>query len=48
MYAWTLVAGTGSVTFTNPAAATTTASFSLAGTYTLRLTVSDSLLSGSR
>jgi hypothetical protein len=45
--AWSKVSGPGSVTFTNPAALATTANFSAAGTYVLRLSASDSLLSGS-
>ncbi len=44
---WTKVSGPGTVTFTTPSAAATSASFSVAGTYTLRLTASDSLLSSS-
>ncbi|MGE3507817.1 MAG: PA14 domain-containing protein, partial [Vicinamibacterales bacterium] len=44
-YAWSMVSGPGTVTFGTPGAATTTASFSAAGSYTLRLTVSDSALS---
>ena len=42
---WTLVSGTGQVTFGNSAAVDTTAGFSTAGTYVLRLTASDSALS---
>ncbi len=38
---WTKVSGPGTVTFGNAASATTTASFSLPGTYVLRLTASD-------
>ena len=38
------MSGPGTVTFTNPAALNTTATFSAAGTYVLRLTASDSLL----
>ncbi|MEO8134212.1 MAG: hypothetical protein ABI831_09570, partial [Betaproteobacteria bacterium] len=45
-YAWTSVSGPGAVIFGNANAAVTTATFSLAGTYVLRLTASDSLLSG--
>ncbi len=41
---WTRVSGPGTVTFGNAAAADTTASFSVAGTYVLRLTASDSVL----
>jgi PKD repeat protein len=44
---WTLVSGTGTVTFANPSARVTTATFSAAGSYTLRLTASDSALSTS-
>ncbi len=44
---WVKVSGPGSVTFGNFRAATTTATFSLAGTYVLRLTASDSVLSSS-
>ncbi len=44
---WTKVSGPGTVTFTNPNAAVTNASFSVAGSYTLRLTSSDSQLSSS-
>jgi len=45
-YQWSMVSGTGTVTFGTPAAATTTATFSAAGTYVLRLTVDDSALTG--
>lgn len=45
-YAWSKVSGPGSVTFANPQAAVTSASFSETGAYTLRLTVNDSQLSG--
>ncbi|MFM2091681.1 MAG: hypothetical protein RLZZ127_2170, partial [Planctomycetota bacterium] len=44
-YTWTTVSGPGTVTFTTPTAEDTTASFSVAGTYVLRLTASDGLLS---
>jgi PKD repeat protein len=44
---WTKVGGPGTVTFGNAASLNSTANFSAAGTYTLRLTVSDSLLSSS-
>jgi PA14 domain/K319L-like, PKD domain len=44
---WTKVSGPGTVTFSAPSAATTTAAFSAAGTYVLRLTASDSVLSTS-
>ena len=43
---WTKVSGPGAVTFSDPNAATTTASFSAAGTYVLSLTASDGALSG--
>ena len=43
--AWTKVSGTGSVSFADPTAPSTLASFGIAGTYVLRLTVSDSELS---
>ena len=46
-YTWTKVAGPGTVTFATPGAASTTATFSATGIYLLRLTVSDSELSGS-
>ncbi len=42
---WALVAGPASVTFSPANAASTTASFSSAGTYTLRLTASDTQFS---
>ena len=44
---WSVVSGSGMVTFVNPAALATTATFSAAGSYTLRLTASDSVLSTS-
>ena len=44
---WSKVSGPGTVTFGNPNAVDTTASFSAAGTYVLRLTANDSLLSSS-
>jgi hypothetical protein len=44
---WSKVSGPGTVTFGNTAALNSTANFSTAGTYTLRLTASDSLLSAS-
>ena len=46
-YSWTAVSGPGTVTFADANAASTTATFSSAGSYTLRLTASDSALSGS-
>ena len=42
---WTRISGPGTVTFGNAANASTTASFSAAGTYVLRLTASDGSLS---
>jgi hypothetical protein len=45
-YLWTVVNGTG-VTLSSPTASTTQASFAAAGTYTLRVTVSDGHLSAS-
>jgi K319-like protein len=42
---WIKVSGPGTVTFGNGAAVDTTASFSLAGTYVLRLTADDGALS---
>ncbi|MBI4852374.1 MAG: hypothetical protein HY819_11310 [Acidobacteria bacterium] len=44
---WSRVEGPGAVTFTNANGAITQASFLVAGTYTLRLTASDSALSSS-
>jgi hypothetical protein len=44
---WSKVGGPGTVTFANPTSVTTAASFSTAGTYTLRLAATDSLLSSS-
>src|SRR5436190_99225 len=41
---WSMFTGPGTVTFGNANALSTTASFSIAGTYTLRLTASDSVL----
>ncbi len=41
---WTKVSGLGSVTFTDPNAVDTTATFSAAGTYTLRLSATDGSL----
>jgi hypothetical protein len=43
---WSKTSGPGTVTFGNATAVDTTASFSLAGSYVLRLTASDSALSG--
>jgi chitodextrinase len=42
--AWSKVSGPGTVTFGSPSSAITTAAFSAAGTYVVRLTASDSLL----
>src|SRR6185295_6354594 len=42
---WSKVTGPGTVTFGNASARATTASFSAAGSYTLRLTATDSALS---
>ncbi|HET7292040.1 MAG TPA: hypothetical protein VFM88_06425, partial [Vicinamibacteria bacterium] len=44
---WSKLSGPGSVTFGNASAVDTTASFSVAGTYVLRLTASDSVLGSS-
>jgi RHS repeat-associated protein len=44
---WSRISGPGTVTFGNATALQTTAAFSVAGTYVLRLTVSDSALSAS-
>jgi uncharacterized repeat protein (TIGR01451 family) len=44
---WTTVSGPGTVTFANASALNATASFSIVGTYVLRLTASDSMLSSS-
>lgn len=41
--AWTKIAGPGAVTFSAPNAGATTAAFSVAGQYTLRLTATDGL-----
>jgi RHS repeat-associated protein len=41
---WSMVSGPGTVTFANPSAAVTTASFSVAGNYVLQLAASDSVL----
>ncbi|HEX6920788.1 MAG TPA: hypothetical protein VF314_11195, partial [Actinomycetes bacterium] len=43
--AWSTVSGPGTVTFANPAAQSTTATFSTSGSYVLRLTASDGALS---
>ena len=44
---WSEVSGPGTVTFGDPSAPTTTASFSVPGTYVLRLTADDSALQSS-
>jgi PKD repeat protein len=44
---WSKVSGPGTVTFANPAAKVTTATFSAAGPYVLKLTASDSALTAS-
>ncbi len=44
---WSTVSGPGTVTFANASAASTTATFSAAGSYTLRLTASDGAASAS-
>ncbi len=46
-YTWTKVSGPGDVTLSSPNAANTSATFSAAGQYCLRLTVSDSQLTAS-
>lgn len=46
-FAWTQVSGEGSVSFSAPASLATTATFSSAGTYVLRLTASDGDLTDS-
>jgi hypothetical protein len=43
---WTMVSGPGTVTFGTPSAATTTATFSTAGTFVVRLTANDGEFSG--
>lgn len=43
--AWTKASGPGTVTFTAPSSAISSASFSIAGTYVLRLTATDGALS---
>src|SRR5439155_12887299 len=42
---WSKFSGTGTVTFANASALTTTATFSTSGTYVLRLTANDGALS---
>ena len=46
-FSWSQVSGPGTTTFGTPSAAATSASFSTAGIYLLRLTASDGALSGS-
>ena len=45
--AWTEVSGPGTVNFSNPASAATTASFSVGGVYELRLTADDGIATNS-
>jgi len=45
-YTWSKISGPGTVTFGNVHAVATTASFSASGSYSLKLTVSDSLFTG--
>ena len=45
-YVWSKVSGPGSVTFGNAQALITTATFSIGGTYTLKLSASDGALTG--
>src|SRR5207244_86606 len=44
---WTKMSGPGTVTFANAAAASTTATFSMQGSYVLQLTANDGTMSGS-
>ncbi len=46
-YTWNKVSGPGTVTFADGSAPATSASFSVAGTYTLKLTAADSARTGS-
>jgi hypothetical protein len=46
-YAWSQISGPGTVSFSNPNATNTTASFSQPGVYTLRLTANDTAAAGS-
>ncbi len=46
-YAWSMVSGAGTVSFTSAASSDTTASFTASGTYVLRLSASDGALSSS-
>jgi RHS repeat-associated protein len=43
-YGWTVVSGPGTVTFSNPSALNTTASFSASGVYVVQFAATDSLL----
>jgi len=45
-YQWSVVSGPGPVVFSSPNAVSTTATFTVVGSYTVRLTASDSQLSG--
>src|SRR5207237_10416296 len=45
-YTWTKTGGPGTVTFADTHAANTTATFSVAGTYTLQLSANDSVFTG--
>jgi hypothetical protein len=47
LVSWSVVSGPGSVTFGNASSASTTANFSIAGTYVLRLTANDGQLQSS-
>ena len=44
---WSVVSGPGAATFTNPSSVSTTAAFSLSGTYVLKLTATSGTLSAS-
>ena len=46
-YLWSVVSGPGTVTFSNAPSLSTSASFSMAGIYVLRLSASDSVLTSS-
>jgi hypothetical protein len=46
-YTWTRTSGPGTVVFSSPVSPATNASFTVAGTYVLRLSVSDSLVASS-
>ena len=47
VFQWSKVSGPGAVTFGSPLSLTTTAKFSVKGSYVLKLTVSDGKLSAS-